>query len=140
MKRILLYGAGLAVFVLLLKWLEYRYWVHDLSMEVYIGLIAIVFVIFGIWIGLRLTRKQPIQEDAGEFVRNDKYLSQVGISEREYDVLVQLSRGLSNQEIADTLFVSSNTVKTHISNLYSKLNVKRRTQAVQLAKERRLIP
>ena len=140
MKRILLYGAGLAVFVLLLKWLEYRYWVRDLSMEVYLGVIATVFVIFGIWIGIRLTKRKPTISDSGEFVRNDEYLSQAGISEREYDVLVQLSRGLSNQEIADKLFVSSNTVKTHISNLYSKLQVKRRTQAVQLAKERRLIP
>lgn len=128
--------------IFLLKVLEYRYFLRELSIEFYIGIIAVFFAAFGAWAGFRLTGKKtvivvPLQ---GEFTINEDTLRQTGISKREYEVLELMSKGNSNQEIADKLFVSLNTVKTHTSNLFVKLDVKRRTQAIQRAKELRLIP
>ena len=142
-KFIFIYGASLAALVFILKMLEYRYFVHDLSMEFYIGMIALVFTVVGVWIGLKLTRRKReviVKEVRRDFVRNEKYLSECGISSREYEVLELLAQGFSNQEIAEKLFVSLNTIKTHIANIFLKLDVKRRTQAVQRAKELSLIP
>jgi DNA-binding CsgD family transcriptional regulator len=142
-KLILLYGISLAALVFVLKMLEYRYFVHDLSMEFYIGMIALLFTVVGVWIGLKLTRKKQeivIQSVQGDFIRNEKQLEQTGISSREYEVLELMALGYSNQEIAEKLFVSLNTIKTHITNIFLKLDVKRRTQAVQRAKELQLIP
>lgn len=143
MKRIIwLYGLLLAMLVALLKGLEYRYYLRDLSVEFYVGLVALLFTILGIWVGLMLTRKKkieaPIQQvAANEFTKEDRrsQLSELGISDREFEVLELIAVGHSNQEIADLLFISLNTVKTHSSNLFGKLEVKRRTQAVQKAKE-----
>jgi ATP/maltotriose-dependent transcriptional regulator MalT len=123
--------------------LEYRYFVHDLSMEFYIGMIALLFTVVGVWIGLKLTRKKQeivIQSVQGDFIRNEKQLEQTGISSREYEVLELMALGYSNQEIAEKLFDSLNTIKTHITNIFLKLEAKRRTQAVQRAKELQLIP
>jgi len=140
MKRIvILYGLALAVLVFLLKYLEYRLIVHDLSIEFYIGLVALFFTGLGIWAGLKLTRKQVVIMGP-DFLLNEAELNRLGISKREHDVLELMAKGLSNKEIADKLFVSLNTVKTHSSNLFLKLEVSRRTQAVQRAKELRLIP
>lgn len=142
-KLIFIYGSSLAALVFILKMLEYRYFVHDLSMEFYIGMIALLFTVVGVWIGLRLTRRKKeviVQQVRTDFVRNEKYLSEIGISSREYEVLELLAQGYSNQEIAEKLFVSLNTIKTHIANIFLKLDVKRRTQAVQRAKELSLIP
>lgn len=140
MKRtIILYGLALASLVFLLKYFEYRLIVRDLSIEFYVGLVAIVFTGLGIWAGLRLTRRQVVTIGPG-FILNQAELAQLGISKREHEVLALMAQGLSNQEIADKLFVSLNTVKTHSSNLFVKLNASRRTQAIQKAKELRLIP
>lgn len=140
MKRIvILYGLALAVLVFLLKYLEYRLIVHDLSIEFYIGFVALFFTGLGIWAGLKLTRKQIVIVGP-DFLLNEAELNRLGISRREHDVLELMAKGLSNKEIADKLFVSLNTVKTHSSNLFLKLEVSRRTQAVQRAKELRLIP
>jgi len=140
MKRIvILYGLALAVLVFLLKYLEYRLIVHDLSIEFYIGLVALFFTGLGIWAGLKLTRKQIVIVGP-DFFLNEAELNRLGISRREHDVLELMAKGLSNKEIADKLFVSLNTVKTHSSNLFLKLEVSRRTQAVQRGKELRLIP
>lgn len=111
----------------------------------YLGLIAIVFTVIGVWAGTRLmgTKKEVVTEVItlnSDFILNEEKLKHTGISTREYEVLELMSRGMSNQEIADNLFVSLNTVKTHASNLYIKLDVKRRTQAVQRAKEMQIIP
>jgi two-component system, NarL family, response regulator LiaR len=140
MKRtVVLYGLALASLVFLLKYFEYRLIVRDLSIEFYVGLVALLFTGLGIWAGLRLTRKQVVTIGP-EFVLNQAELVQLGISKREHEVLALMAQGLSNQEIADKLFVSLNTVKTHSSNLFVKLNASRRTQAIQKAKELRLIP
>lgn len=138
-KTIVFYGLALAVLIFILKYLEYRLLVRDLSTEIYVGIIAITFTALGIWAGLRLTRRKGIISNEG-FVFNAAVLQQLGISKREHEVLELIAHGLSNQEIADKLFVSLNTIKTHAANLFLKLDVSRRTQAIQKAKELRLIP
>ncbi|MBL7863159.1 MAG: DNA-binding response regulator [Cyclobacteriaceae bacterium] len=140
-RTVIIYGLALAGIVFLLKYLEYRMVVRDLSIEFYVGIVALVFTALGIWAGLKLTRKKVITVTVGPaFVLNQAALDRLGISKREHEVLEWMARGLSNQEIADKLFVSLNTIKTHTSNLFLKLEVSRRTQAIQKAKELRLIP
>ena len=141
-RTIIIYGLSLAFLVLLLKWIEYRFIVRDLSLEIYLGLIAVLFTVVGIWAGRKLTARKTIvlAAPAAEFVLNEEKLKELGISKREHEVLELMASGLSNQEIADKLYVSLNTVKTHSSNLFLKLDVKRRTQAIQRAKELRIIP
>lgn len=138
-RTVLLYGISLAVLVAILKYIEYRFIVRDMSMEIYIGIIAVMFTALGIWAGPRLTRRKVVLVDPN-FVLNETELQRRGISKREHEVLELMAKGHSNQEIADKLFVSVNTVKTHLSNLFLKLEAARRTQAIQRAKELRLIP
>jgi two-component system, NarL family, response regulator LiaR len=140
-RTVFIYGLVLAGLIFLLKYLEYRMVVRDLSIEFYVGIVALVFTALGIWAGLKLTRKKVITVTVGPaFVLNQAALDRLGISKREHEVLEWMARGLSNQEIADKLFVSLNTIKTHTSNLFLKLEVSRRTQAIQKGKELRLIP
>jgi two-component system, NarL family, response regulator LiaR len=140
MKRtIILYGLSLAVLIFFLKFIEYRFLVRDLSLEFYIGAVAVFFTVLGVWAGLKLTKKKTIIITNPAFQFDQSRLDSLGISKREYEVLELMAKGLSNQQIADTLFVSLNTVKTHSSNLFLKLEVSRRTQAVQRAKELQLI-
>ncbi len=143
-RTAILYGLALAALVLVLKLLQYKYLVRDLSIEFYMGALAVVFTAVGAWAGLKLTKKKtivvkqpvPLQPFAFDPTRLEK----LGISKREHEVLEGMAAGLSNQEIADRMFVSLNTVKTHSANLFSKLDVKRRTQAIQKGKELLLIP
>ena len=137
-KTIFLYGLALASLLALLKFVEYRLFVHDLSLEFYVGVVAVLFTALGVWVGLRLTRKKVIIASP-DFKMDQDALDRLGLSKRELEVLELISSGLSNQEIAYKLFVSINTVKTHSSNLFQKLEVNRRTQAIQRAKELRLI-
>lgn len=137
-RTILPYGLALAVLVALLKFLEYRYIVRSLSIEIYLGVVALFFTALGVWAGLKLTRKKIVRVGP-EFQLNEEVLAQSGISKRELEVLQLMAQGFSNQEIADKLFVSLNTIKTHSSNLFLKLQVNRRTQAVQKGKELGLI-
>jgi two-component system, NarL family, response regulator LiaR len=137
-KTIILYGLALAALIFLLKFMEYSLLVHDLSTETYVGVVAVMFTALGIWAGLRLTRRKS-NSTYSNFVLNDDELLRLGISKREQEVLELIAQGYSNQEIADKLFVSLNTVKTHVSNLFLKLEVSRRTQAIQKAKNLRLI-
>jgi ATP/maltotriose-dependent transcriptional regulator MalT len=102
-------------------------------------MIAVLFSALGVWAGLKLTRKKTFIISP-DFVLDESKLEKLGISKREHEVLQLMANGLSNQEIADKLFVSLNTIKTHSSNLFLKLEVNRRTQAVQRGKELRLIP
>ena len=147
MKRhILIYGLVGAALTLLLKWSEYRFLVVEHSLEIYGGLVAATFAALGIWLGLKLTRPQErivvqqVPVPAHPFVRNDAQREQLGITQRELEILQLISRGLSNRDIATQLFVSENTVKTHASRLFDKLGAQRRTQAVQFGKEFGLIP
>jgi DNA-binding CsgD family transcriptional regulator len=130
------YGLCLAAGAFALRWLEYQYTVRVFSTEIYIALIAAGFTVLGLWLGERLTpRREP-----GAFRKNTEALEYLGVSDREYEVLSLLATGLSNREIAERLFVSPNTVKTHLVHLYEKLEVSRRTQALAKAKSLQLIP
>lgn len=135
-KRWLLYGIAIAGTAFFLRWLEYQYVVRVFATEIYIVLIAVVFAVLGAWVGNRLTGRAAPEA----FERNTKALQALDISKRELDVLEHLANGLSNREIAEQLYVSTNTVKTHLGHLYEKLGVSRRTQAVVRAKSLSLIP
>ena len=135
-KIILLYALGLSAAALLLSWLEYRYVTRIYAGEVYVILIAIGFTALGGWAGWRLTRRAP----AAPFEVNRAALASLRITEREHETLVALADGLSNKEIARRFDVSPNTVKTQVSSLYEKLEVSRRTQAIQKARDLTLIP
>lgn len=142
-KSIILYGLAMAALTALLKFVEYRFFVRDLSLELYIGIIAVVFISLGVWVGRRLTRPKPAVPSPptpSEFTLDDAKLKTLGVTKREYEVLGLIAEGLSNQEIADRLFVSTSTVKTHTSNLFLKLEASRRTQAIQRAKELGILP
>ena len=140
MKRtIFLYGLAMAILIFLLKYLEYGLLIRDLTIEFYVGIVAVMFTILGVWVGVRLTWKKVVLVGS-EFILNENELHRLEISKRELEVLELMAKGLSNQEIADHLFVSLNTIKTHTSNLFLKLDAKRRTQAVQKGKALRLIP
>jgi NarL family two-component system response regulator LiaR len=135
-KTIFLYSISLAALIGLLKFLEYRYIVRALDIEFYIGFIAVLFTTLGVWSGYKLTRRKEliINVAAKSFMQDEEMLEKLKISKRELEVLELIATGLSNQEIADKMFVSLNTVKTHLSNLFLKLEVNRRTQAIRKAK------
>ena len=134
-RDLLLFGGSIALLALILEYLEYLYWVRSVSTEVYLGVIAFIFMILGIWLGLRWTRPK---KTSGEGVQVNPEET-ASLSPREIEVLKLIAEGYSNQEIADQLFVSLSTIKSHVSNLFAKLDVKRRTQAVQKAKELRIL-
>ena len=145
MREILVYGLCCGVLIVVLRVLEYRLLIVRHSVEIYGALIAAVFAGLGIWLGLSLTRRKPaviVKEVpvSGPFVLDDARLRELGITPRELEILGLIASGLSNREIADRLFVSENTVKTHSSRLLDKLGAKRRTQAVQIGRSLRLIP
>jgi two-component system, NarL family, response regulator LiaR len=144
-RTILIYGVVMAILLGLLKWAEYKYFVRDIPLEFYIGTIAVIFTGLGVWAGLRLTRPRVVEKVIevpvqGPFERDDVSLKKLGISKRELEVLELIAAGLSNQNIADQLFVSMSTVKTHVSNVLVKLDASRRTEAIARAKELRIIP
>jgi DNA-binding NarL/FixJ family response regulator len=145
-KHILTYGLIGGAIIALLQLVEYQYLVVEHSVELYGALIAALFAAFGIWLGLRMThaRERIIVREVSvpappTFVRDTARLEALGITPRELEILELIASGLSNREIAEKLFVSENTVKTHSSRLFDKLGAKRRTQAVQLGKQARLI-
>lgn len=146
-RNVLLFGLLGGVLIVLLQLLEYRFLVLEYSLEIYGGLVALLFSGLGIWLGLRLTRRRervvvrevPVPA-AGPFVRDTARQQALRITARELEILELIAAGLSTREIAQRLFVSENTVKTHSGRLYAKLSARRRTEAVRLAKEARLIP
>lgn len=142
-KRIWAYGFLLALGMFLLKWLESYYFIQHLSLEIYVAMIAFLFVGLGIWMGYKwkgqadqLTESlQPIP--AVEEKKVD--MAQWGISPREYEVLLLIAKGCANKEIADQLHISIHTVKSHVSHLLTKLGVKRRTQLISKAQSLQII-
>ena len=144
-KHVLLYGLLGGVLIAVLKLAEYRFLVLEHSLEIYGGIVALLFSALGIWLGLKLTRVKTVEvvrevPVTGPFVRNEARVAELGITPREMEMLEALAAGHSNREIAERLFISENTVKTHTSRLFEKLQAQRRTQAVQRAKEAGLIP
>ncbi|NVE94442.1 helix-turn-helix domain-containing protein [Altererythrobacter lutimaris] len=132
----LIYGGALAVIAGLLQWAQYRHLFMRMPSEVYIAIVALIFVLVGIWVGMQLT---PKRGGAG-FERNDKAIAALGLTRRECEILEHLASGASNKEIARSLGVSPNTIKTHIANLYMKLEVGGRGKAVEAARSLALIP
>jgi len=139
---VLIYGLIGGILITVLKWTEYRFLVIEHSIEIYGGLIAATFAVLGIWLGVKLTgrRQRVVVKEvpvlAGErFVPNERKQEDLGITCRELEVLELIAQGMSNREIAEKLYVSENTVKTHSSRVFDKSGAKRRTQAVQLGKE-----
>lgn len=148
-RSTILYSISLALLLVLLKWLELKFIIFDHSFEIYVGFIALIFTALGIWLALKLSRpkvetvvveKQVIVARDEKFQVNTEAIAQLEISKRELEILNLMAQGHSNEEIASTLFVSLSTVKTHNQNLFFKLDVKRRTQAVEKARRLNLIP
>ena len=144
----LIYGLCGGILIVVLKVIEFRFIVVEHSIEIYGGLIAALFAGVGIWLGLKLTKNKevlivkevPVPAAMPPFSVNEARVKDLGITKRELEILELIAQGLSNREIADKLFVSENTVKTHSSRLFDKLSARRRTQAVQIGKEMGLIP
>ena len=148
-KAIIFYSISLALLLFLLKWLELRFIIFSHSFEIYIGFIAVIFTGLGIWLALKLSKpkvetvvveKEVYVSRNENFVLDTALVAQLELSKRELEILNLLAQGHSNQEIAAKLFISLSTVKTHIQNLFEKLEVKRRIQAVEKAKRLNLIP
>lgn len=147
LMHVLIYGLCAGVLIVVLKVIEFRFLVVEHALQIYGGLIAVIFAGVGIWLGLKLTKKKEVLvvkevrvPSLKPFALNEERLKDLGITKRELEILELMAQGMSNREIAEKLFVSENTVKTHSSRLFDKLSAKRRTQAVQIAKEMGLIP
>lgn len=148
-KNIILYGLFMAILVFILKWLQWKYLITDNSTEIYIGLIAVFFTLLGIWVATQLAKtkvktviveKEVYLARPGEVAINETELKKLNLTTREYEVLQLLTQGNTNAEVASKLFLSLSTVKTHVSNLFVKMNVKNRTQAVEKANRLRITP
>jgi two-component system, NarL family, response regulator LiaR len=144
----LIYGFMLAILVGLLKWFQWKFLIVDNAIDIYIGLIALFFTLLGIWIATQLTRprvekviveKEILIPMTGELTINKIELDKLHLTKREYEILQLITKGHSNADIADILFLSVSTVKTHASNLFVKMDVKRRTQAIEKAKRLQLV-
>jgi two-component system, NarL family, response regulator LiaR len=156
MKRhVLIFGFVGGLLVAALQYSEYRFAVIEHSVELYGAFVAILFASFGIWLGLRITRRREVIREtvvvkevlvstttpASEpFAPDTAQQLALGVTARELEILALVAKGLSNREIASQLFVSENTVKTHCARLFEKLGAARRTQAVRRGKELGLLP
>lgn len=134
-KTILVFSLLILALLLLFQFSKYTLISGDLKIEYIMALVAIVFLSIGIFINKRTQKQHPNSIDEIDF----KKIEEIGLSKREYEVLKEVALGLSNQEIAEKLFVSESTIKTHVSNLLVKLNAKRRTQAIQISKDLNII-
>ena len=148
-KQIIIYGIALAVLLFLLKWLETRYILIDQQLDIYLGIVAVLFTALGIWLALKIRKpkvetviieKKVVLASGPDFILNEDEVRRLNLSKRELEVLQLMANGLSNQEIAERLFVSLNTIKTHSAQIFEKMEVKRRTQAVDMAKRLSIIP
>ena len=154
-RHVLIFGIVGGLLIVTLQYTEYRFVVIEHSVELYGALVAILFASFGIWLGLRITRRRetvretvvvrevlvPAEVPEGNaFTPNAAQQQSLGITAREMEILTLVAGGLSNREIAAQLFVSENTVKTHCARAFDKLGAARRTQAVRRGKELGLLP
>lgn len=147
-RHIILYGLILAILVFTLKWLQWKFLIVDNAIEIYVGLIAVFFTILGIWVATQLVKpkiqtvvveKEVPVAQPDDFTINETELKKLNLSNREYEVLQLLGKGYSNAGIANNLFLSVSTVKTHVSNLFLKMDVKSRTQTIEKAKRLKII-
>jgi DNA-binding NarL/FixJ family response regulator len=135
-KRVAFYGALLAAGTFVLQWLDYQRVARAYSGDIYLFLIAGAFLALGVFIGARvIVATRPASGDG-----NPQARAALGISPRELTVLQEIAAGRSNKEIAQRLNVSPNTVKTHVAQLFEKLGARRRTDAVNRARELGIVP
>jgi len=148
-RHIILYGLFMAILVFILKWLQWKYLIADNSSDIYIGLIAFFFTLLGTWIATQLAKpkiqtviveKEVYLTRPDDITINETELKNLSLTTREYEVLQLLTRGYTNAEVAEKLFLSLSTVKTHVSNLFVKMDVKNRTQAVEKANRLKITP
>jgi len=144
-RQVLIWGAAGGILIALLKLIEYKHFVQEYPSELYGGLVALLFTGIGITLGLKWTRTKEVVvvkevRVGGPFVLNETKLRELGLTQREHEVLGLIAQGLSNRDIGEKLFVSENTIKTHSSRLFEKMQVRRRVQAVQRGRELGLIP
>jgi DNA-binding CsgD family transcriptional regulator len=147
-KHTILYGTSLALLLILLKWLELRLVIVNHAFEIYIGSIALIFTGLGIWLALKLAKpkiktvlvEKPVYINKGNFILNEREVSKLNLSKRELEVLQLMAEGLSNNEIAEQLHVSLSTIKSHSQNIFQKMEVDRRTQAIDKARKLGIIP
>jgi NarL family two-component system response regulator LiaR len=141
-REMVYYGISLAGLLFVLRWLELRFLIFNHRYEIYAGALAVIFMSLGIWLAVKLIKPKTIvieKEKPQAFDFDSQACESLGISKRELEVLELMAKGMSNNEIAAELFVSLSTVKTHCARLFEKLEVSRRTQAVEKAKRLRLI-
>lgn len=139
------YGLAMALLLIVIRWFELRFFLFDHSTEVYFGIIALIFTSLGMWIAHNLSRPivkavEPGAPQQENITVNEQAIEASGLSKRELEILHMMATGLSNQEIADTLFISLSTVKSHVTSIFTKLEVVRRTQAIEKAKSLKIIP
>lgn len=134
-KTVFTFSALIVALLVLFQLGKYTYIAGDTSIELVIAVVAVVFL----FIGLYLNRRNTVTEPVPSQKINPHKIKELGISQREYEVLIEISKGLSNKEIGEKLFLSESTIKTHVSNLLLKLDAKRRTQAIKKARELNLI-
>ena len=134
-KTILVFGLLILALLLLFQFSKYAVISGDLKVELVVAVIAIVFFFVGVYINKKSLHKPKTNHQ----IINHKKIKELDISKREYEVLQKIAEGLSNKEIAEALFLSESTIKTHVSNLLVKLDAKRRTQAIQIAKAYQII-
>lgn len=136
-KRVIIYGVALALLATLLSVLQYYFLIRTFSLEIYLLVLALLFTVIGLWAGKNLTGTNSAKQL--DFEPNKEAINYLGLSDRELEVLLLIAEGLSNKDIADRLYISTNTVKTHISNLFSKLDANRRTEALKKARSLKII-
>lgn len=148
MNKIVIYGLALAAMLLLMKWMEYQFLILEHALDLYIGGIAILFTALGVWLAIKLSKpkketiiiEREVPAPKVPFTPSEEAVEQRGLSARELEVLQHMASGMSNAQIADKLFVSVSTVKTHSSRIFEKLEVSRRTEAVNVARKFGIIP
>lgn len=136
-KKVIIYGVALALLATLLSVLQYYFLIRTFSLEIYLLVLALLFTVIGLWAGKNLTGTNSAKQL--DFEPNKEAINYLGLSDRELEVLLLIAEGLSNKDIADRLYISTNTVKTHISNLFSKLDANRRTEALKKARSLKII-
>lgn len=136
-KRVIIYGVALALLATLLSVLQYYFLIRTFSLEIYLLVLALLFTVIGLWAGKNMTGTNSAKQL--DFEPNKEAINYLGLSDRELEVLLLIAEGLSNKDIADRLYISTNTVKTHISNLFSKLDANRRTEALKKARSLKII-
>ena len=137
-KTVLWFGLIIIALLILFQLSNASLFIPSISADLVIGIGSVILIALGIYLGGNI-KKDKIIEVSPAVEIDEAKITELGLSEREMEVLQLISTGLSNQEIGEKLFVSESTIKTHVSNLFVKLDVKRRTQAVTRAQELRII-